>query len=89
MLLHGLVLLPEQGNVLKKLTQEMDHEKGSRTYVYFNSSIYGEFVRVQLGVLWLLAATLGLRYWILYSHYYTKGVIRAFVESATLPHRSD
>jgi hypothetical protein len=52
-------------------------------HLLFNPESHTTFTRVQLGVTWLLAANLGLRYWILYSHYYSKGVIRAFVESAT------
>ena len=52
-------------------------------HLYFNPETHTTFTRVQLGIQFVLAATLGLRYWILYSHYYSKGVIRAFLESAT------
>jgi hypothetical protein len=52
-------------------------------HLYFNPEMHTTFARVQLGILFSLAVILGLRYWILYSHYYSKGVIRAFVESTT------
>jgi hypothetical protein len=41
------------------------------------------FTNVYILVLWILAIFLGIRYWNIYSHYYTKGVIRAFVEVNT------
>lgn len=52
-------------------------------HLFFNPEMHTSFIRIQLGIQWLLAVILGLRYWILYSHYYSKGVIRAFVESVT------
>ena len=52
-------------------------------YLFFGYCSDSEAVRIHLLLTWLLAATLGLRYWILYSHYYSKGVIRVFVESVT------
>jgi len=52
-------------------------------HLLFNPEMHNIFTRVELGMLWVFAANLGIRYWILYSHYYTKGVIRAFVESVS------
>jgi hypothetical protein len=52
-------------------------------FIYTNPIYYTSAVRTQLFILWIMAAILGLRYWILYSHYYSKGVFRAFVESMT------
>jgi hypothetical protein len=52
-------------------------------YVFFGYCPITDIVRIHLGITWLLAAVLGLRYWILYSHYYSKGVIRVFIESVT------
>jgi hypothetical protein len=52
-------------------------------HVYFHAEAYTIATRVHLGILWCLAVALGLRYWVLYSKYYTKGVVRAFVESVT------
>jgi hypothetical protein len=52
-------------------------------YLLFKKEAYTDLVPMQLGIQWVLAAFFGIRYWILYSHYYTKGVIRAFVEVET------
>ena len=52
-------------------------------YLYFNPIACTPTMRIQLLTLWFLAGALGLRYWVLYSKYYTKGVVRAFVESLT------
>jgi hypothetical protein len=54
-------------------------------HLLFNEGAYTGLVPMQLGIQWVLAAAFGIRYWILYSHYYTKGVIRAFVELQTRP----
>lgn len=57
-------------------------------HLFFNPGSYDISIRIQLGILWFIAAIMGTRYWILYSHYYTKGVIRAFVEHETNQERN-
>jgi hypothetical protein len=52
-------------------------------HILFNQRAFTGFIPLQVGIQWFLAAVLGLRYWNLYSHYYTKGAIRAFVEVST------
>jgi hypothetical protein len=54
-------------------------------HIMFNEGAFTGLVPLQIGLQWFLAAILGIRYWILYSHYFTKGVIRAFVELQTRP----
>jgi hypothetical protein len=50
--------------------------------VYAYPDIRNEAARIQLALLLCVAAVLGLRYWLLYSTYYTKNIIRSFVECA-------
>lgn len=52
-------------------------------HILHNPTAYNPGIRIHIGILWFLSAFMGIRYWILYSHYYTKGVIRAFVEHET------
>jgi hypothetical protein len=47
---------------------------------YFYPSSFNNFGRLEVGILYILASILGIRYWLLYSSYYTKNIIRAFVE---------
>ena len=47
---------------------------------YFYPSSYNTFARFEAGVLFIIAVILGIRYWLLYSSYYTKNIIRAFIE---------
>ena len=53
------------------------------TYLYFNPQDYDSFMRLYVLAMLALAAGLGIRYWILYSHYYSKGIFRAFIDSST------
>ncbi len=50
--------------------------------IYAYPEIRNEAARIQLALLIFVAAVLGLRYWLLYSTYYTKNIIRSFVECA-------
>jgi hypothetical protein len=54
-------------------------------HLLLDKSAFTGLVPLQVGIQWFLAAVLGLRYWNLYSHYYTKGIVRAFVEISTRP----
>jgi hypothetical protein len=54
-------------------------------HLYFNRDAFDVPTRIHLGIILALAVGLGIRYWVLYSKYYSKGVLRAFVESATSP----
>ena len=54
-------------------------------HIYFNGGALTTLSRFHIGVLWSFSIILGLRYWILYSHYYSKAVIRAFYEQITDP----
>lgn len=47
--------------------------------ININVNLYG--MKLHLLIMWIIAAILGIRYWVLYSHYYTKAVVRIFVES--------
>ncbi len=52
-------------------------------HLIYNPQTFTGLVPLFLGTQWFLASLFGIRYWILYSHYYSKGVIRAFVEYET------
>ncbi len=52
-------------------------------HLLFNPDAFTGSVPLQLGIQWTLASVFGIRYWVLYSHYYTKGVMRAFLEIET------
>ncbi len=52
-------------------------------YILFHESAFTTVSRYHIFILWIFSVMLGLRYWILYSHYYSKAVIRAFYETVT------